>query len=257
MSFENPQDNDIQVLVATEVTAIMQNIGSALGSEIGSLQSQLNAITSLDLASLTTLQANVQALYTALDGDPTSPGFQNLQSLLALIDRVVALEARSEAVDASIAAAVLTLQNHEARIATLEAGGGGNYAVLESDVQALKDQVADLQAVDSGQASQIASLISRLEGLDVTLAGLSQQIADLSIGVSQAGSTAQTALTAAQANAVAIANLDTRENNNNTNNGNKHQQLRRQVYGAHVNLATVAISAFAGSFAAAKLAAMP
>jgi chromosome segregation ATPase len=257
MSFENPQDNDIQVLVATEVTAIMQSIGSTIGSEIGSLQSQLNAITSLDLASLTQLQTNVQALYTALDGDPQSPGFQNLQNLLALIDRVVALEAHREAVDTSIAALTQSVQDHEARIASLEANGTGDLAVLESDVQALKDQVIELQSVDAGQATQIQGLLNRLDGLDTLLAGMAQQLADLSVGVTQASGTAQAALTAAQANAAAIANLDSRESNNNTNNGNKHQQLRRQVYGAHVNLATVAISAFAGSFAAAKLAAMP
>ena len=125
MSFANPNDNDLQDLIRVEVNQILAHVGGHVGAKIGGLQKQLNNLASLDLAQITQIQSNVQALYEALDGDPASAGFQNLQSLLSLISRVADLEAWQATVDSRLVNAEEGLDGIDTRVSAAEVAVAG------------------------------------------------------------------------------------------------------------------------------------
>ena len=154
MSFQNPQIEDIQDLVRAEMSQILAHVGGNVGAKIGGLQKQLNNLAGLDLAQITQIQSNVQALYDALDGDPASAGFQNLQSLLSLISRVVDLEAWKATVDSRLTNAEDGVAGIDDRISALETTTTQQIADLGVDVAAANSNAAS--ALSTANAAQVA-----------------------------------------------------------------------------------------------------
>lgn len=151
MPFNNPNIDDIQLLVQAEMSQILSHVGSHTGQKIGHLQRQLNNLAGLDLAQITTLQAQVQQLASLLDGDPTQPGYQNLQALMGLLDRVVDLEAWKATVDSRLTNSEDALDGIDTRIAAAEV--------------AVADAASDAaSAVSTANAAQLAvSLLDQRE----------------------------------------------------------------------------------------------
>ena len=151
MSFNNPQLEDLQDLVRAEITQILAHVGSHTGQKIGHLQRQLNNLAGLDLAQITTLQAQVQQLASLLDGDPSQPGYQNLQALMGLLDRVVDLEAWKATVDSRLTNSEDALDGIDTRVAAAE------VAVADASADAAS-------AVSTANAAQLAvSLLDQRE----------------------------------------------------------------------------------------------
>lgn len=260
MSQENPQIDDLKSLIQTELACILGEVGSVMGTEIGNLQKQVDLLTGTDTAAIAQLQSQIANLVNMLDGDADTPGMQNLQNLLALIDRVAALESWKDATTDQLSQISLAMQTYESRVAALEQAGSGGAACdctqIAADIQGLRDQITTLQGVDAGQAQQIAALITRLNAVDLTVAGLSDQLADLAINVATAGGDASAALSAANAAQTAVNNLRDREDNRHTEHGNAIGMIRNQIYGQFVGLCDAVKPGFGSAFAAAKAAAI-
>jgi uncharacterized coiled-coil protein SlyX len=134
MSQANPQDLDIQEIVRAEVSQIINHVGGVVGTEIGLLQKQLNNLMGLDAAAFTLLQTRVQSLYNLLDGDGNTPGMQNLQALMALLDRVAALETAQAVTDTAIANLNDAVADLDDRLSTLSGATAQELADMGAEV---------------------------------------------------------------------------------------------------------------------------
>jgi len=259
MSLENPQIDDLKTLIQSELACILGEVGSVMGAEIGNLQKQVDLLTGTDTAAIAQLQSQIASLVAMLDGDADTPGMQNLQNLLALIDRVVALEGRADAAADQISQINSTILSYESRIAAMEqAGGGGatcDCAQIAADINGLRDTITTLQGVDAGQAQQIAALITRLNALDVTIAGIQDQLTGMATAIATAGGDASAALSAANAAQTAVNSLRDREDARHTEHGNAIGMIRGQIYAQFVGLCDAVKPGFGAAFAAAKTAA--
>jgi chromosome segregation ATPase len=260
MSLENPTVDDLKNLIQAELACILGEVGTTVGTEIGNLQKQVDLLTGTDTAALLELQTQITNLTTMLDGDADTPGMQNLTNLLALIDRVAALETWQSTAADQISQFVSTFASIESRIAAVEQGGaGGNTcdcAQIATDIQGLRDQIVTLQGVDAAQAQQLQTLTTRLNGLETVLEGLSDQLAGLATAIATAGGNADAALTAANAAQNAVNTLRDREDARHTEHGNAIGMIRNQIYGQFVGLCDAVKPGFGSAFAAAKAAAI-
>lgn len=260
MSQENPTIDDFKQLLQTELSCLVGEIGSTLGTELGNLQKQLDLISGADTAALAEFQAQVTNLVAMLDGDANTPGMQNLTALLGLIDRVQALEEWRSGVDDQISQFTSTFSSIEQRIAAVEqsGAGGGNCdcAQIATDIQALRDSIVTLQGVDAAQAQQLLTLAGRVDGLVTQLDTLAEQLAGMATAIATAGGNAQQALEAAQAAQNAVNTLRDREDTRHTEHGNAIGMIRNQLYGMTVGLCDAIKPGFASAFAAAKSAAL-
>lgn len=164
MSQNNPQDLDIQEIVREELGLILNHVGGRLGQEIGELQAQLNNLAGLDLAQVTALQAQVQALHAVLDGDPSLPGFQNLTNLLALIDRVVALEGWQGVVDGRLTNVEEAVANVDDRLGALEGSTTQQLADIAIDVAAATSTAGNALSTANAAQAAVSVLADREDG---------------------------------------------------------------------------------------------
>jgi hypothetical protein len=259
MSEANPQLNDLKDLIQSELSCILGEVGSVMGTEIGNLQKQIDLISGADTAAIAEFRAQVEGLVALLDGDSTTPGMQNLQNLLALIDRVTALETWQVSVSDQITQFQSSFSYIEQRLSAVEAGGGGetcDCAQIATDIQSLRDQIITLQGVDAAQAQSLQTLVTRLNGLDTVLTGLSDQLSNLAGDIATAGGNAQQALDAANAAQAAVNTLRDREDTRHTEHGNAIGQIRGQIYAQFAGLCDAVKPGFAAAFAAAKTTAI-
>jgi chromosome segregation ATPase len=260
MSQENPSINDLKELIQSELGCLVGEIGTVFGTEIGNLQKQLDLVSGTDTSAIATLQAQIANLVNMLDGDADTPGMQNLQNLLALIDRVAALESWRTATEDQLSQISISVQNFETRVAALEVGGTGGTSCdceqIATDIQSLRDSIVTLQGVDATQAQLIAALTTRLNALDVTITGLNQQLANMAADIATAGGSAQQALDAAQAAQNAVNTLRDREDARHTDHGNHIGMIRNQIYAQFNGLCDAVKPGFGAAFAAAKAAAL-
>jgi hypothetical protein len=159
MPQNNP--NDLQDMIRVEIGQLANHIGGVFGQEVGLLQKQLNNLAGLDLAQLTVVQNQVQALYAVLDGNPALPGFQNLQNLLDLIDRVVAIEAAQAATAAELVNLADGIANVDDRLTTLETGTTQQLADIAADVATANATATSAQSSANAANAAIAVLSDR------------------------------------------------------------------------------------------------
>lgn len=265
MSQENPTIDDIRNQMQAELSCLAGAMGEAFGAEIGNLQKQLNLVAGADTQALADLAAQaaetravLDQVAAALDGDPTTPGMQNLQNLLALIDRVAALETWKSGVDDQISQFSSTFTSLQDRLAAVEQGGANtcDCAQIATDIQGLRDQIVTLQGVDATQAQQLLALTGRLNGLDTVIAGINDQLAGMATSIATAGGNAQQALDAANAAQNAVNNLRDREDGRHQEHGNAIGMVRNQLYGMTTGLCDAVKPGFLAAFAASKAAAL-
>ena len=212
----------------------------------------------LPLALMTTLIV-VLGAYSEVHSS-TFLGKSNLTNLLALIDRVAALETWQSTAADQISQFQATFLAMETRLQAAEqaATGGASCdcAQIATDIQGLRDQIVTLQGVDAAQAQQLQTLTTRLNGLETVLGGLSDQLAGLATAIATAGGNADAALTAANAAQNAVNTLRDREDARHTEHGNSIGMIRNQIYGQFVGLCDAVKPGFGSAFAAAKAAAI-
>lgn len=260
MTMETPTIDDIKSLMQAELACLVGEMGTAVGTELGNLQKQIDLISGTDTAAITNLQTQIANLTAMLDGDADTPGMQNLQNLLALIDRVASLESWKTSVDDQLAQLTSSVNTYETRIAALEAGGSGSNscdcAQIATDIAALQASIVTLQGVDAGQAAQILTLTGRVDGLVAQIATLGEQLAGMATDIATAGGQAAAALAAANAAQTAVDTLRDREDARHTDHGNKIDMIRGQLYGAFNGLCDAVKPGFGSALAAAKAAAI-
>jgi outer membrane murein-binding lipoprotein Lpp len=260
MSMDNPTINDIKELMQTEIACLLGANNTLIGTELGNLQKQINLITGTDTQAITDLQTQIANLTSMLDGDADTPGMQNLQNLLALIDRVLALESWKGTVDTQLSDLTLAVSTYETRIAALEQSGGTGATCdceqIATDLAALNAQIVTLQGVDATQAAQITTLSGRVDGLVAQVTSLGEQLAAMAGDIATAGGNAAAALAAANAAQTAVDTLRDREDARHTDHGNKIEMIRGQLYNAFTGLCDAVTPGLAGSLAAAKAAAL-
>jgi hypothetical protein len=161
----NQQDNQyVQELVAIEVGQILNHVGGHVGHEIGLLQKQLNNLMGLDAAEFTLLQSRVQSLYNLLDGDGNTPGMQNLQALMALLDRVADLEAFKTATEAELINLADGIADLDDRLTNLSGATTQQLADLGADVANASAAAGSAQATANAAQAAITVLSDREDG---------------------------------------------------------------------------------------------
>lgn len=260
MTMESPTLDDIKNLMQSELSCVLGEIGGVLGPEIANLQKQIDLISGTDTSAITDLQTQITNLVAMLDGDADTPGMQNLQNLLALIDRVASLESWKTGVDDQLAQLTSSVATYETRIAALEAGGGNSNtcdcAQIAADIEALQASIITLRGVDAAQQAAITALTGRVDGLVAQIASLTDQLSGMANAIATADGNASAALAAATAAQNAVNTLRDREDARHTDHENRIEMIRGQVYGAFTGLCNAVKPAFAASFAAAKAAAL-
>lgn len=260
MSQENPTIEDFRNLLQSELACLFGDVGATFGTEIGNLQKQVDLLSGADTEALANLNTQIQNLVSMLDGDAETPGMQNLQNLLALIDRVAALETWQVGVADQISqfqSSFTSLQDRLAAVEQAGAGGGAcDCAQIATDIQSLRDQIVTLQGVDAAQAAQLLTLTGRLNALDAIIAGINDQLTGMATSIATAGGNAQQALEAANAAQNAVNTLRDREDNRHTEHGNAIGLIRNQLYGMTVGLCDAVKPTFAAAFAASKAASL-
>jgi predicted nucleic acid-binding Zn-ribbon protein len=244
-----------------ELACLFGANNTLIGTELGNLQKQIDLISGTDTAAITNLQTQITNLVNLLDGDSNTEGMQNLQNLLALIDRVAALEGWKTTVDDQISQISVTIAAYEDRIANLEQGGGSGGSscdceAIAADISALQNAITALQGVDATQAAQIATLNGRVDALLLQVTNLSEQLAGLAADVASAEAKAQQAVDGLSTLTTAVNTLRDREDARHTEHEGKINMIRGQLYGAFGGLCDALTPSLASSLAAAKAAAM-
>jgi chromosome segregation ATPase len=260
MSLANPTLDDIKTLMQSELACLFGANNTLIGTELGNLQKQIDLISGTDTAAISNLQTQITNLVNLLDGDSNTEGMQNLQNLLALIDRVTALEGWKTTVDDQISQITVSINNYETRIAALEQGGGGgsncDCAAIATDINALREAITALQGVDATQAQQITTLNGRVDALLLQLNNFAEQLAGLASDVAAADGKAQQAIDGLSTLTTAVNTLRDREDVRHAEHEDKINMVRGQLYGAFDGLCTALTPGLSASLAAAKAAAM-
>lgn len=254
---------------------LIDGIGQATGEAI---KSEINALLAMPNVDISALQAAIAQIQDLLDADPGTTGFQTGQSIIAQLvalgnrlDNIenstvlatlqvlvsdinnslvseIADRVAADAVNAAaIEAAVASITELQATVATLEAAGSGgscDCVAISAQIASMESSLANLVGTDAAQAAQIAGLQSSLTSMASSVAAATAAANAATAAATAATSAAATATAATTALAATVAALSNRENDHHS----EHHGRLNDVEGFRAGIEAIDCTALVARF---------